>query len=285
MDVALLKGVSYKLIFYFKFMKKIICTESYIKGKEEINHYASFIIEPLDSGQSITFGNALRRTLLSEISGYSITGIRINNLRHEFENSNQIREDTLEIILNIKEIIIKGPLFLRNRNFKSKIIVMLSVDGPAIITAGLLNASIKKFSNFLNIINPSLYICTLTNKSKFHLELDITKSKGYKIAEKSKFINLQTLMLPLRPCTILIDSIYTPVKQANFNIKKINDTKGNIKESLCINILTNGAVTPLKCLKESLKLLLELFFPFFLDSNFLILYNKLRLRKNNKEND
>lgn len=281
MDVARLKNANHKPIIYFKIMRKIACVETYIKGKEEINHYGCFIIEPLDIGQSITIGNALRRTLLSELSGYSITGIRINDLKHEFENSNQIREDTLEIILNIKEIIIKGPIFLRNRKLKSRIIVILNISGPTIITAGLFNASLKKFSNFLNIINSSLYICTLTGKSKFHLELDIKKSKGYKIAEKSKFANLQTLSLPLKPHTILIDAIYTPVKQVNFNIKKINDTKGNIKESLYLSILTNGTVTPLKCLKESFKLLLELFFPFFLDSSFLNLYNKLRLKKIN----
>lgn len=260
-------------------MKKITCLENYIKGKEEINHYSCFVIEPLDIGQSITLGNALRRTLLSELSGYAITGVRINDLKHEFENSNQIREDTLEILLNIKEIIIKGPIYLRNKSLKSKIIIMLNINGPAIVTAGLLNVSLKKSSDFLNILNPSLYICTLTGKSKFHLELDIEKNKGYKITQKSKFINLQASMLPIRPHTILIDAIYTPVKQVNFNIKKINDTKGNIKESLNINVLTNGTITPLRCLKESLKLLLELFFPLFLDSSFLTLYEKFKLKK------
>ena len=81
-------------------MSKVNCIETYIE--KDKTHYACFVIEPLEIGQGITLGNALRRTLLSDLSGFSIVGIRINNLKHEFATIRGLREDLLEIILNLR---------------------------------------------------------------------------------------------------------------------------------------------------------------------------------------
>ena len=86
-------------------MSTLNCIETYID--KEQNYYGCFLIEPLETGQGITIGNALRRTLLSDLTGYSITGVRINNLKHEFSVVKGLREDILEVLLNLKEVIFK----------------------------------------------------------------------------------------------------------------------------------------------------------------------------------
>lgn len=257
-------------------MNKITCIENYINySKEDTSQFSCFIIEPLELGQGITLGNSLRRTLLSELSGYTITGVRLNNLKHEFENSKGIREDTLEILLNLKEILFKGPSYIKNDTLKSKVTLTLNIKGPAIITAGLLSTPINKSDDIIQIINPSAYICTITDKSLFYLELDIEKNKGYVLNENNKFEDIKNILHPLKPNTLLIDSIYMPIINVNYKIKIINDIKGHIKESLHINITTNGTISPHRCLKEALKMLLKLLMPLFLDKEFLNLYTEL----------
>ena len=89
-------------------MSTLNCIETYIN--KEKNYYGSFIIEPLEIGQGITVGNALRRTLLSDLTGFAITGVRINDLKHEFALVEGLREDILEVLLNLKEIILRAHL-------------------------------------------------------------------------------------------------------------------------------------------------------------------------------
>lgn len=262
-------------------MNKITCIENYINyNKEDTSQFSSFIIEPLELGQGITLGNTLRRTLLSELTGYAITGVRLNDFKHEFENSKGIREDTLEILLNLKEILFKGPSYIKNDMLKSKVTFTLNIRGPAIITAGLLTTPINKSTDIIQIINPSAYICTLTDKSLFYLELDVEKNKGYVLNENNKFEEIKNILSPLKPNTLLIDSIYMPIININYKIKIIHDTKGHIKESLHINIVTNGTVSPHRCLKEALKILLNLLIPLFLDTEFLNMYSELLIAQN-----
>ena len=87
-------------------MNSLYCIENYID--KEQNHFGCFLIEPLEIGQGITLGNALRRTLLSDLSGFAITGLRINNLKHEFAIIEGLREDILEVLLNLKELVFKS---------------------------------------------------------------------------------------------------------------------------------------------------------------------------------
>ena len=97
-------------------MNTLSCIETYIQKNH--NHYGCFIIEPLEVGQGITLGNTLRRTLLSDLYGYGITGVRINNVKHEFAIIEGIREDVLELILNLKEITFKGSAIKKNKKPK-----------------------------------------------------------------------------------------------------------------------------------------------------------------------
>jgi DNA-directed RNA polymerase subunit alpha len=278
-------------------MGKILTLTNNIKNLknqlEQTDLSENFLIEPLNIGQGITLANALRRTLLSDITGYSITGVRINGLKHEFDCISGLREDILEVILNLKQILFKGPLFPKCNNNKIKFLATLKIKGPAIITAGLLhielvsdNIETKHISSVIEIINPSLYICTLTNNLfPFNLELDIEKGKGYDLAENRHFEKIQDTLLPLKPNTLLIDSIYMPIKKVNYKINLIHDAFGNLKESIFIEITTNGTISPFQALKEALKDLLDLIIPLFLDSEFLTIHdffesNVLKIKEN-----
>jgi DNA-directed RNA polymerase subunit alpha len=252
-------------------MSTLTCIETFIDDEE--NNFGSFLIEPLEIGQGITLGNALRRTLLSDLTGYSITGIRINNLKHEFATITGLREDILEVLLNLKDINFKSSFKFDQQNInQNKIVAFLNVKGPLIVTAGMFNLP----KDILKIINPNQYICTITDSSDFYLEIDIEKGKGYKLVEEMRKQSMQEKVKNRRPSTLLVDAIFMPVKKVNYKIKLINDTKGNIKESLNIEIMTNGSITPKRSIQEALKILMNLLYPVFINSNFLNLSYNLK---------
>jgi len=248
-------------------MSHLTCIETYID--KENNNYGSFLIEPLEIGQGITLGNALRRTLLSDLTGYAITGVRINNLKHEFATIEGVREDILEILLNLKEIIFKTSNdFEKSINSKTipfQLKGFVNVKGPIIITAGMLNLP----KGIIKILNPNQYICTITDNSEFYLELDIEKGKGYRLIEESRKVLKNEKVLNNLPSTLLVDAIFMPIKKVNYKIKLINDTKGNIKESLQLEIVTNGSLTAKRSIQESLKILMNLLYPLFITPMFL----------------
>ena len=248
-------------------MNKLSCVENYIDSNS--NHFGSFLIEPLEIGQGITLGNALRRTLLSDLSGFAITGARINNLKHEFSIVEGLREDLLEILLNLKEIVFKSSIFSK-RAF-NKINGQLNLKGPLVVTAGMLNLE----ENTLKIVNPSQYICTILDNSELHLSIDIEKGKGYQLAEENTDQNWQDTFLPSEVSTLKVDALFMPIKKATYKIKLIHDTKGNIKESLQFEILTNGSITPKRALQEALKIIVNILFPLFNSSEFLNLSSQL----------
>lgn len=243
--------------------------ETYIDNDN--NSCGSFIIEPLETGQGITLGNALRRTLLSDLSGFAITGIRINNLKHEFSTIEGVREDVLEILLNLKELVFKPSFFQKKKETNFKKIGFLHVKGPLIVTAGMFFLP----KNSLKIINPQQYICTIVNDCEFYLEIDIENGFGYQLIEENKKKNSIEKFNISKPSTLRTDAIFVPIRNVNYKIKLIHDTKGNIKESLSIEITTNGSITPKRSLQEALKILLNLIYPLFITSNFLQISSKL----------
>lgn len=248
-------------------MNSLYCIENYID--KEQNHFGCFLIEPLEIGQGITLGNALRRTLLSDLTGFAITGVRINNAKHEFETIQSIREDILEVILNLKEIIFKESIEIKNSSSELKFKGFLNVKGPKIITAGMFQLPKDK----VKILNPNQYICTLIDNSDFYLEIDIENGKGYRLSDENRKKRIEEIVMPIKPSTLVIDSIFMPIKKVNFKIKLIHDTKGNIKESLNIEILTNGSISPRRSLQEAIKILINLFYPIFSNDNFLKIKN------------
>ena len=249
-------------------MTNLTCFETYID--KEKNHYGCFVIEPLEIGQGITLGNAIRRTLLSDLTGFSIIGVRINNLKHEFATIPGLREDILEIILNLKEIIFKTSASFQDKNLPAKLKGFLNIKGPVIITAGMFQLP----ENIIQILNINQYIGTIVDTSEFYLEIDIENGKGYKLTEETRKKNIQEKMTK-KASTILVDALFMPVKKANYKTKLIHDTKGNIKESLIFEIWTNGSITPKRSIQEALKILLKLFYPLYINSDFLSVSSRL----------
>lgn len=257
-------------------MTTLTCIENFIDS--ENNQYGCFLIEPLQTGQGITLGNALRRTLLSDLTGYAITGVRVNNIKHEFSTIQGLREDLLEVILNLKEIIFQSSFLSKSKVKKWK--GFLNVQGPMIVTAGMLQLPKHVFK----IINPHQYICTLVDSSFFYLEVDIEQGLGYfltdEIKGKKEFLKFHSQ----KPATLRIDALFMPIRKVNYKIKLIHDSDGNIQESLWLEILTNGSITPKRSLQESLKILMNLLYPLFLSSDFIELSVSLKRKWINENN-
>lgn len=235
-------------------MTSINCIENFID--KNYNHYSSFLIQPLEKGQGITLGNSLRRTLLSDITGFSATAVKINNVPHEFVSIPGVREDILEILLNLREIVFKDVFNTQlDRYSRSVIYGFLHIKGPILVTAGML----KLPKNTLEVINPNLHLCSIIDNSEIFLEIKIENGKGSVLSnqdkQKSDIKNGSISNL------LFLDTIYSPIKRVNYQIRIIHDSKGNLKESLILEILTNGSITPKRALQESIKILLNLFYP------------------------
>jgi DNA-directed RNA polymerase subunit alpha len=242
-------------------MNTLSCIETHIQKNH--NHYGCFIIEPLEVGQGITLGNTLRRTLLSDLYGYGITGVRINNVKHEFAIIEGIREDVLELILNLKEVTFKGSAIKKNKKPK-RFKGFLHLKGPMIVTAGLFQLPNKE----LTILNPSQYLCTIIDDSELYLEIDIENGKGYRLIEENRRRKIERAIFLKKPTTLFVDTVFVPIKHVNYKVKLIHDSYGNIKESLIFEIGTNGSFTPKRCIKEALKIILKLFYSLFLTETF-----------------
>lgn len=246
-------------------MAELTCIETYLD--REKNHYGAFIIEPFDMGQGITVANALRRVLMSDITGAAITGVRINNIRHQYESIDSVREDTVEILLNLKEIVFKAipfssPLLAENRKLNLK--AVLNLKGPKVITAGLFLLP----KNKLSIVNPHQYICTLVKDEPLFLELDVEIGSGYQMVDETQvFSTVTPFESPSK--TLSVDRFFGPIKNVNYKIKLIHDTDGNLKESVFFEVVTNGSLTPKRAIFESLKFLLKLFYQLLITPEFL----------------
>jgi len=212
-----------------------------IEIKEESGNRAKIIIEPLYPGYGTTIGNALRRVLLSSLSGAAITAIKINGVQHEFSTIPHVKEDVVAIILNLKKI-----RFKYNEQEPTKL--QLKAKGEKEVTA----ADIKTPSE-VEVVNPKQSIATLTDKSAIlEIELTISKGKGFVPVENREKEKLEL-------GTIAIDAIYTPVKNINFEIENVRVQQFTNYDRLILDITTDGTITPQEALKTSATILVEHF--------------------------
>lgn len=216
------------------------------------NHYSSFLIEPLENGQAITLGNSLRRTLLSNITCFSTTAIKINNICNEFVSIHGIKEDLVDILSNIKQIVYKKKK--NNFNFLN-LLGYFYLKGPILVSSGIL----KLPKNTLQIINPMQHICTLTSNLELFLELRIEKKKNTKFQTTEKIKS--DLLLNNISNILLIENTFFAIKKINYKVRIIFDNFGLLKESLFLEIITNGSILPKRAIQNSLKFLLNLFYP------------------------
>ncbi len=246
---------------------KISCVEN--DHENPISQRSLFLIQPLQSGHGITLGNALRRSLLSDLTGYSISSFSINNLEHEFVVAPYLKEDAMEIMLNLKQIVFKAlPSYSLDSEFleasNQKLKAVLNIKGPRIVTASMLLLPYP----YLTLLNPNQYICTITNESSLYLEIEIEKGKAYELVDNMERSNELERTKGGQARKLLTDRLYSPVKNVNYKVKLVNDSIGNIREALLLDITTNGSISPKRALQEACKVLLDLFAPILLTETY-----------------
>ncbi|MFA5134675.1 MAG: DNA-directed RNA polymerase subunit alpha [Patescibacteria group bacterium] len=204
-------------------------------------HQADLIIEPCYPGYGNTLGNALRRVLLSSLSGAAITAFRIKGITHEFSTVPGVKEDIVEIILNLKKIGFK-------LHGTDETTATLKVKGQKKVIAKDI-----KLTSEAEVSNPDAEIATLTDKdSEIEMELTIKAGRGYVQVE-----NMDTDKLPLG--TIAIDSIFTPIKNVNYNIENVRVGQMTNYDRVIMSITTDGTITPEEALKEASTILVDHF--------------------------
>ena len=202
--------------------------------------YGKFVMEPLERGYATTLGNSMRRVLLSTLPGVAITNVKIDGIVHEFSTIPGVKEDVTEIVLNLKGLIAK----LHAETAKK---IYIEAEGPCVVTA----ASIKADSE-VEILNPDMYIATLDEGAKLVMEMTLDKGRGYVSADQNKPAQNIIGVIP-------IDSIYTPVLKANFNVD--NTRVGNVvdKNKLTLEVWTDGSIRADEAVALSAKILIEHF--------------------------
>lgn len=218
---------------------EIECVES--KSDTARDQYGRFILQPLDQGQGITVGNALRRVLLSDLEGSAIVAVRIAGINHEFSTIPGVREDVLEILLNLKEVVLKSYT-------KEPSIGRLRVQGPAIITA-----SNFELSPDVEVIDTDQYIATICNNNILEMEFRIEPGKGYHLVEK--FMDDTSVDF------LQVDAIFMPVKKVNYSVEEIRYDQNSLKDKLTLEIWTNGSISPQEAIGQSSTILTNLFNP------------------------
>ena len=209
---------------------------------ETDQNYGSFVVEPLPRGYGVTLGNPMRRVLLNSIQGIAVNWVRIEGIEHEYSTIPHVKEDVVDILLNVKAISLRS---LSNRPGKLR----LEVQGPGEICAG----DIMTSSDF-EIVNPELHIATLdTKRSKLIMEMNVEQGIGYEAASSSD--GLPIGVLP-------VDAVFTPVRKVNYTVERTRVGQQTDYERLLLEVWTNGAVTPLEAVKQAGQELVEHFFRF-----------------------
>ncbi len=204
----------------FQLPKKLECEESSYKENS-----GKFFAAPFERGYGITLGNSLRRVLLSSIEGAAVTAIKITGIQHEFSAIPGVVEDVPEIILNIKNLVLKSH---------SKVPKTLTIKKN---TKGEIRAKDIETDETVEIINPDLHICTLSKDVKFNMELEVSKGRGYVPQEANKKEDQTIGVIP-------VDSIFSPVRRVNFFVENTRVGQRTDYDKLILEIQTNGAINP-----------------------------------------
>lgn len=207
-------------------------------------YYAKFVVEPLERGFGITLGNSLRRILLSSLPGYAINTLKIDKVAHEFSTIKGVSEDVTNIILNLKEVCLKS----NDMDTKS---LKISKKGPCEVTAADIITD-----GTIEVINPDLHIAYLDEDGELDIEMTAVKGRGYISGDKNREENGGAIN------TLPIDSIFTPVRKANFTVDKTRVGQDIDFDKLTLEIWTNGVIEPYEALSMAARILnehLELF--------------------------
>jgi DNA-directed RNA polymerase subunit alpha len=214
-------------------MFQVQCLQSTEKIETEL--YSKYYIGPFVNGQSTTIGNTLRRILLSSLQGLAIVGVRITGINHEFSTIPHVKEDVIDILLNLKQIIFKG-------NITEPTLARLRVKGPGIITA----SDIELPPN-IKLVDPRQYIANSTANSSVEMEFLIARGQNY---VKNGILD------SIIPAGFLsVDAVFMPVKKVNFFVETAQTNTTSELESLILEIWTNGSLSPAEALSTSAEIL------------------------------
>jgi DNA-directed RNA polymerase subunit alpha len=219
---------------------QIECVES--KTHKNSGQYSKFILEPLDRGQGTTVGNSLRRVLLSNLEGAAVTAIRIAGVNHEFATIPGVREDVLEIMLNMKEIILKSYTHQPQ-------IGRLVATGSGTVTAAQFDLPSE-----VEVVDPSQYIATLSEGSKLEMEFRIETGQGYRAVDRGRD---ETSSLDF----LQIDAVFMPVTKVNYSVEDARIDGSQAKDRLILEIWTNGSLNPKEALSQAAEIVVDLFNP------------------------
>lgn len=205
------------------------------------NKYGKFVIEPLERGYGITLGNSLRRTMLSSLPGTAVSHVKIKGVLHEFSSIPGVKEDVTEIIMNIKNVVIKN----NSDTFEPKQ-AYIDVVGERVVKAGDI-----KVDGDIEIVNPDLVIANLSGPdAKLEMELTIVNGRGYVSLDKNKEADA-----PID--VIAIDSIFTPVERVNLTVQNTRVGQVTDYDKLTLDVYTNGALAPDEAVSLAANLLVE----------------------------
>ncbi len=199
----------------------------------------TFIIEPLDRGFGYTFGNSLRRVLLSSLAGAAVTSVRIEGVAHEFSTIQGVKEDVTDIVLNLKGIV------CRMHSDATEVEAPLVVTGPGDITAKDIDLPAG-----VEILNPDVHIATLEKKTKLELYMTIGRGRGYRPAEENKSPDQPIGVIP-------IDSIFSPVRRVAYAVEQARVGQKTDFDKLTLDIETDGSIEPQAALREAAELLIS----------------------------
>jgi DNA-directed RNA polymerase subunit alpha len=210
-------------------------------GNEQ-GFYSKFVIEPLERGQGITVGNALRRVLVSNLEGTAVTAVRMAGVTHEFMTIPGVREDVLDILLNMKEVVLKS--------YSSQPqIGRLRIEGPATVTTEHF-----ELPSEVELVDPSQYIASVAEGHTLEMEFRIEKGVGYRAIERSRDESAALDFLQ-------IDSIFMPVRQVHYTVEDARVGGSLEKDRLIMEIWTNGSLTPEEAISQAANILVDLFNP------------------------
>ncbi len=203
------------------------------------SNYGKFVVEPLERGYGTTLGNSLRRVLLSSLPGAAVTSFKMDGVMHEFSTIPGVLEDTTEIILNVKQIVISYTGNERKT-------LHLTAQGPGEVTAGDIETDAE-----VTILNPELHLATLDDDGKLDIEFTVERGRGYVNADQQPIKSEEIIgLLP-------VDSIYTPVVKVNYTVETARVGKRTDYDKLILEIWTNGSISPSEAISLSARILME----------------------------
>ncbi|ODU65602.1 MAG: DNA-directed RNA polymerase subunit alpha [Bordetella sp. SCN 68-11] len=205
------------------------------------SNHAKVIMEPFERGYGHTLGNALRRILLSSMAGYAPTEVQITGVVHEYSAIDGVREDVVDILLNLKGVVFK----LHNRD---EVVLTLRKQGPGVVTA----ADIE-LSHDVEIINPNHVIANLTDNGRLEMQLKVEKGRGYVPGNLRSFADDHARTVG----RIVLDASYSPIRRVSYTVESARVEQRTDLDKLVLDIETNGVISPEEAVRQSARILMD----------------------------